>query len=206
MDAALSRLRQLGTHILNYLDALLMLAQSEDVLLYHRSVLLGHPRIQGQFCPERAVPQPTNFVPRNSFRLSPNEGCGHTRTCTSHSAACGFIQTRSPSTPQNILEDAGPHDLSVFGTSVGPASHAAPSVLAETLSSSTCLASRTPSYQGEPGALCATANLPSAPGRRRYLHINCLEMLAVWLGLRTFLPDLRGHNILVCSDNMTVVS
>ncbi len=26
-----------------------------------------------------------------------------------------------------------------------------------------------------------------------YLHINCLEMLAVWLGLRTFLPDLKGH-------------
>ncbi len=116
------------------------------------------------------------------------------------------FKLRVPLPPQNILEDAGPHGLSIFGTSVGPALHAAPSVLAETLSSSTCLASRTPSYQGEPGALCATAHRPSAPGRRRYLHINGLEMLAVWLGLSTFLPDLRGHNILVCSDNMTVVS
>ncbi len=39
-----------------------------------------------------------------------------------------------------------------------------------------------------------------------YLHINCLEMLAVYLGLRTFLPDLRGHHILVRSVSMTVAS
>lgn len=39
-----------------------------------------------------------------------------------------------------------------------------------------------------------------------WLHINCLEMLAVCLGLRTFLPDLRGHHVLVRSDSMTVVS
>ncbi len=31
-------------------------------------------------------------------------------------------------------------------------------------------------------------------------------MLAVCLGLRTFLLDLRGHHVLVCSDSMTVVS
>ncbi len=30
-----------------------------------------------------------------------------------------------------------------------------------------------------------------------YLHINCLDILAVWLGLRIFLPDLRGHHVLV---------
>ncbi len=68
------------------------------------------PRTQGQFCQERAVPQPTNFVPGNSYRLSLNEGCGHTRTCTGHSAARSSIQTRS------ISEDAGPHGLSIFGT------------------------------------------------------------------------------------------
>ncbi len=31
-------------------------------------------------------------------------------------------------------------------------------------------------------------------------------MLAECLGLRTFLPDLRGHHVLVCLDSMTVVS
>ncbi len=39
-----------------------------------------------------------------------------------------------------------------------------------------------------------------------HIHINCLEMLAVYLGLRTFLSDLRGHHVVVRSDSMTVVS
>ncbi len=39
-----------------------------------------------------------------------------------------------------------------------------------------------------------------------YLHINCLEMLAVWLGLCPFLPDPRGHHILISLDSMMVVS
>ncbi len=42
MDLALSPLRQLGIRILNYLDDWLILAQSVDELLYHRSVLLSH--------------------------------------------------------------------------------------------------------------------------------------------------------------------
>ncbi len=41
---------------------------------------------------------------------------------------------------------------------------------------------------------------------QQLLHINCLEMLVVFLALKTFLPDLRGHHILVQSDSMTVVA
>ncbi|KAL0172890.1 hypothetical protein M9458_033201, partial [Cirrhinus mrigala] len=37
-------------------------------------------------------------------------------------------------------------------------------------------------------------------------HINCLEMLAVCRALHYFLPDLKGHDVLVRSDSMTVVS
>ncbi|KAL0161810.1 hypothetical protein M9458_041206, partial [Cirrhinus mrigala] len=37
-------------------------------------------------------------------------------------------------------------------------------------------------------------------------HINCLEMLAVCHALCTFLPDLKGHHVLIRSDSMTVVS
>ncbi len=40
----------------------------------------------------------------------------------------------------------------------------------------------------------------------RSLHIKCLEMLAVCLGLRNFLSDLSRCHVLVCSDSMTVVS
>ncbi len=94
-------------------------------------------RTQGQFCYKRAVPQPTNFVPGNS----------------------GFIQTQSPLPSQSTSKDAEPHGLSVFGTSGGPASHAAPSVLAETSSSSTCLASWTPPCQGDSGVRCSSGPL-----------------------------------------------
>ncbi len=37
-------------------------------------------------------------------------------------------------------------------------------------------------------------------------HINHLEMLAVFFALNNFLADLRGHHVLVHSDNTAVVS
>ena len=37
-------------------------------------------------------------------------------------------------------------------------------------------------------------------------HINCLDLLAVLLALRHFLPWLRGHHVLVRTDNSTVVA
>lgn len=101
--------------------------------------------------------------------------------------------------------------LMAFASSVlqtGPAIDAAPTVLAETPSSSPRLASRMPPYQTTPapwpwplGGTLVGSNLAWP-----WLHINCLEMPAVFLALRTFLPDLRGHLVLVRSDNMAVVS
>ncbi len=38
------------------------------------------------------------------------------------------------------------------------------------------------------------------------LHINCLEMLAVCRACQFFLPELRGHHMLIRSDSMSVVS
>ncbi len=38
------------------------------------------------------------------------------------------------------------------------------------------------------------------------LHINCLEILAVCRALHAFLPDLKGHHVLVRLDSMTVVA
>ncbi|XP_053090651.1 uncharacterized protein LOC128318504 [Pangasianodon hypophthalmus] len=43
-------------------------------------------------------------------------------------------------------------------------------------------------------------------GRHLTWHINRLEMLAVFLALKHFLPDLRGRHVLVRTDNTTVVS
>ncbi len=109
------------------------------------------PGTQDKFLLERALPQPMDIVPGNSSRLDPNEGGSHARTCTGHSTACSLIQSWSLSPSQSISEDAGPHGLRVSSTSVGPALHEAPSVLAETTSSVPHLASQTPPRQGGPG-------------------------------------------------------
>lgn len=37
------------------------------------------------------------------------------------------------------------------------------------------------------------------------LHINCLELMAVWLALRHILSLLKGHHVLVKTNNTTVV-
>ncbi|KAL0200336.1 hypothetical protein M9458_003523, partial [Cirrhinus mrigala] len=55
------------------------------------------------------------------------------------------------------------------------------------------------------GELCAMANQQGFPAEAG-IHINCLEMLAVCRALHFFLPDLKGHHVLVRSDSMTVVS
>ena len=42
--------------------------------------------------------------------------------------------------------------------------------------------------------------------REKLLHINCLEMIAVDKALQRFCPQIRGHHVLVRSDNMSVVA
>ncbi|XDV35989.1 hypothetical protein PO909_005843 [Leuciscus waleckii] len=42
--------------------------------------------------------------------------------------------------------------------------------------------------------------------REKLLHIKCLEMLAVDNALRRFRPQIKGHHVLVRSDNMSVVA
>ncbi len=113
MDAALSPLRQLGIHILNYLDNWLIFAQSEDELLSHRSMLLSH-FCQFQVNCAKSALSPSQRILFLGTVIDSNEG----GTCTGHSAARGLIQTRSPSPSQSVSEDDGPHGLSVFGTSV----------------------------------------------------------------------------------------
>ncbi len=45
-----------------------------------------------------------------------------------------------------------------------------------------------------------------ARGLWRGHHLAWLEMLAVFQALKYFVPDLRGHHVLVCTDNTAVVS
>ncbi len=111
------------------------------------------PGAQGELCQESTVPQPTSFVPGNSVRLNSNESSGHDRVCSGHTAACGLFQSLCLSPPQDVSKAAGPYGCRVSSATVGPASYASPSVLAETTGSIPCVASWTPAYQGRPG-LC----------------------------------------------------
>ncbi|KAI2662336.1 Replication factor C small subunit [Labeo rohita] len=103
------------------------------------------------------------------------------RTCTGHSAACRLTQSRSLS----------PSRTSVDGTGCVPGN----------------------GLQKEGGLDgCFQLSLGSAVRwhtcfrplveKGSHLRISCLEMLAVWLGLNTFVPDLRGHHVLFRSDSM----
>jgi hypothetical protein len=46
----------------------------------------------------------------------------------------------------------------------------------------------------------------SVAGHHHSWHINCLEMMAVFRALRSFLPDINGYHVLVRSDNTSVVA
>ncbi len=58
------------------------------------------------------------------------------------------------------------------------------------------------------GEHCAKANRPFCLWSKKEsgLHINCLEMLAVCQACQFFLPDIRGHHVLVSSESRSVVS
>ncbi|KAL0153933.1 hypothetical protein M9458_050764, partial [Cirrhinus mrigala] len=114
---------------------------------------LGMPGTQGQFGQERTASQPTNLVSGSSFRLDPDEGNSCSRSSSGNTAARGLIQNQSLLSPQNVSKDARPYSFSIPSAKVRPASYAAPSVLAETTGSISCVAARTLAYQGGPG-LC----------------------------------------------------
>ncbi|KAI2661137.1 Transposon Ty3-G Gag-Pol polyprotein [Labeo rohita] len=122
MDAALAPLRQRGIRILNYLDDWLVLAQSEEELLSHRTLLLSHLECLGL-----KVNLPKTIS--------------------------GFVQGRSPLPPQAVSENARSYGLGIPSAGIGLTTYATPSALVETMSSTSCMASRPSACQCGP-SLC----------------------------------------------------
>ncbi len=185
------------------------------------------PRTLGQFRQECAVPQPTNFVPGNSYRLN-----------VSHQ------NLHWPFSSSRLHSNRIPRPLKAFQRMLGLMASAS-SVLHLGLLHMQPLQywlkprvpSQTPPCQGEPGLRCSSgpyknhqwmercvplgmvyrrkvvstdaSNLgwgalcDSKPAfglwskKEGHIHINRLEMLAVCLCLCTFLSDLNGHHVLV---------
>ncbi len=185
------------------------------------------PRTLGQFCQDCTVPQPTNFVPGNSYRLN-----------VSHQ------NLHWPFSSSRLHSNGVPQPLKAFQRMLGLMASAS-SVLHLGLLHMQPLQywlkprvpSQTPPCQGEPGLRCSSGPyknhqwmercVPLGMDYRRkvvstdasnlgwgalcdskpafglwskkegHIHINRLEMLAVCLSLRTFLSDLNGHHVLV---------
>lgn len=117
---------------------------------------------------------------------------------------------------------------------VGSDSYASPSALVETTSSILSVVSWTPADQVEAGLYNSTSPLEeltlngnsmdmgmilklggTLQGHTTFsywskveegFHINCLEILAECQACQFFLPDLKGHHVLIRSDNMSLVS
>ncbi len=116
-----------------------------------------------------------------------------------------LLQERHRSHYQSVSEDAAPHGRSIASATAGPASHAAPSTLVETVGSTPCMASWTPTYQSEPG-LCNSLGPLEEPSLDREgrghgnglqlegCHDRCLHRLgALCEGKPGFLPLVKSR-------------
>ncbi len=148
----------------------------DSISQFHAPQPLRVPRTQGQFWQERTVPQPTNFLPGNSYPAAPSvlaETSSHGRLCVKMNQAC--VAALAPWKNHLWIVRGVPLGM-VYRRKVvsTDASNLGWGVLSD--------------------------NKPAFgfwSKKEVHLHINCLQMLAVSLGLCIFLSDLRGYHVLV---------
>ncbi|KAL0190873.1 hypothetical protein M9458_013571, partial [Cirrhinus mrigala] len=221
VDAALAPLRLQGIRILNYIDDWLILAQSEQVAVRHRDVVLAHMKELGlRLNAKKSVVWDSITM---QARLSPARiesiltavarvKEGRSLTVKWFQQLLGFMAAASNVIPFGLLYMRPPtvvaQDQGVLPEGK-PASHdqdhaAMPTCLGyveETLvlGSGPGAGSSLSPRNASDG--CISHRLGSGHGRppcprsvERSLswHINCLKMLAVFRALKHFLPDLRA--------------
>ncbi|KAI2668522.1 Transposon Tf2-11 polyprotein [Labeo rohita] len=223
VDAALAPLRLQGIRILNYIDDWLILAQSEQVATQHRDVVLDHMKELGL----RLNAKKKDHLSRRGVGF--DHDAGMFVSCSDRvDPHCSHESERGPVTHcQAVSTTAGSHGSCVQRDTFWPAVHETPTVVAQD-QGVLPEGKPTPHDQGDavmPTCLRhveETLVLVSGPGAGSSLsqrnasdrriphqltwHINCLEMLAVFLALKHFLPDLRDRHVLVRTDNTAVVS
>ncbi|KAI2654623.1 Transposon Ty3-G Gag-Pol polyprotein [Labeo rohita] len=249
MDAALAPLRQRGIRILNYLGDWLVLAQSEEELLSHRTLLLSHLECLGlkvnlpksMLHPSRkisflgAIFDSTQLramvVPERALLIQQLAGsfrAGARFPLKRFQRMLGLMASASPVLELGLLRMRPLQRW--LKPRVPP--HAWRHGRLHVNVDRACVKALAPwkdlqwYKRGVPlGLVCRRKVVTTDASNRGWgelcdgspafglwskaeegFHINCLEMLAVCHALCAFLPDLKGHHVLVRSDSMTVVS
>jgi hypothetical protein len=248
MDAALAPLRLEGIRVLNYIDDWLILAQSRELAIRHRDVVLAHIQSLGlRLNTKKSVLTPAQ---RTTFlgvvwdsvtmqaQLSPARiesiltsvsriKLGQAVTVKHFQRVLGLMAAASSVIPSGLLHMRA---LQWWLRAKGFSPRGNPFRLIRV--TRRCLRSlsiwKKPWFLSQGprlGASCHRISISTdasltgwgavMDGRftgglwqdqHSSWHINCLEMLAVFRALRSFLPDLHGRHVLVRSDNMSVVS
>ncbi|KAL0181256.1 hypothetical protein M9458_023662, partial [Cirrhinus mrigala] len=222
-EGALAPLWGQGIRILNYLDNWLIIAHSRDLLCQHRDLVLRHLSHLGlRVNWEKSKPRP-----RVGF--GQHDSTSHERACAVTAELSETFQTQDSSPSQILPEAPGAYGscsrnrFSIDYTTESRDGHgtAVPSGLAllrnATFSSARGQTLR--SYGQEHvvvntdasttgcGAVCnGQAASGSWTGPRLRWHVNCLELLAVFLALCRFLPMLRHKHVLVRTGNTATVA
>ncbi len=248
VDAALVPLRLQGIRIMNYIDDWLILAQSHQLAVWHRDVVLAHMEKLGlRLNAKKSVLSPlqrTTFLgviwdsTSMQARLSPARiesilsavkriRLGQSLTVGQFQRLLGLMAAASNVIPVGLLHM---RPLQWWLRTKGFSPRGNPFRMIKV--TRRCLRAlvmwKQPWFLSQGpmlGASCRRKTLTtdasltgwgailegrSGQGlwRDHHLswHINRLEMLAVFLALKNFLADLRGHHVLVRSDNKSVVS
>ncbi|KAI2649876.1 Transposon Ty3-G Gag-Pol polyprotein [Labeo rohita] len=248
MDAALAPLRLQGIRVLNYIDDWLILAQSREIALQHRDIVLAHVVSLGlRLNTSKSVLSPAQRTTYLGIvwdsitmraRLSParietiRQTMSKVRLGQEHSVhqyqkMLGLMASASTVIPLGLLH-MRPFQLWLKARGFHPRANPRRQIKV------TRRGLRTLSPWLRPRFLTLGPTL-GAPCRRRLLttdaslvgwgavlegrpaqgkweghqldwHINCLELMAVFLALKYFLHQLRGCHVLVRVDNTAAVS
>ncbi len=127
---------------------------SEDWFLTQKLTFVAQslraPGVGHQLAQESLVAQTAGCLSGNDFRLCPNAGMDYAGTIPDNPAIGGISQTGDDPPPEGFPEVTRLHGSHRLCNTSGPASHAAPSNLAQCPSSIPRLASGTVSYQDRP--------------------------------------------------------
>ncbi len=134
---------------------------------------------------EQALPCAENLFSRCGVRLCEYDGTPHGRACPSSAELPKFLQRQECGTTETFSEAPGAYGIRSCSHAAQVASYEITSALA---------------------ILPSLGALGLWTGPRLLWHINCLELLTVYLALWQFRPLLLAKHVLVRMDNTAVVS